>query len=193
MEEFFHIEKKLQDVLKKKRYAHTLGVRYTAAALAMRHGCSVEKAQMAGLLHDCAKGYSGEELLALASKYGLDISKAEMKTPHLLHAKVGAYLAEYEYGVTDEDILNAIRFHTTGKPGMTMLEKIVFIADYIEPNRRMLKGLPRCRALAFENLDVAMYEILKSTLEYLCGQEETEGIDETTRSAYEYYKRSVTV
>ena len=116
-----------------------------------------------------------------------------MKTPHLLHAKVGAYLAEYEYGVTDEDILNAIRFHTTGKPGMTMLEKIVFIADYIEPNRRMLKGLPRCRALAFENLDMAMYEILKSTLEYLCGQEETEGIDETTRSAYEYYKRSVTV
>ena len=97
MEDFLRIEKELQDVLKKKRYAHTLGVRYTAAALAMRHGCSIEQAQMAGLLHDCAKGYSGEELLALASEYKLEISKAEMENPHLLHAKVGAYLAEHKY------------------------------------------------------------------------------------------------
>lgn len=191
MEEFLHIERKLQDVLKKKRYTHTLGVRYTAAALAMCHGCSIEKAQMAGLLHDCAKGYSEEELLALATKYNLEISKAERKTPHLLHAKVGAYLAEHEYGVSEEEILNAIRFHTTGKPDMTVLEKIIFIADYIEPNRRMLDGLPQCRTLAFENLDMAMYQILKNTLEYLRRQDGMENIDETTQSAYEYYRKKV--
>lgn len=189
MEEFLHIEKKLQDVLKKKRYAHTLGVRYTAAALAMRYGCSIEQAQLAGLLHDCAKGYSEEELLALASQYKLEISKAERKAPHLLHAKVGAYLAEHEYGVKEEEILNAIRFHTTGKPHMTMLEKIIFIADYIEPNRRMLDGLPQCRALAFENLDMALYQILENTLVYLRGKDGMETIDETTQSAYEYYRK----
>lgn len=193
MEEFLHIEKKLQDVLKKKRYAHTLGVRYMAAALAMRHGCSIEKAQLAGLLHDCAKGYSGEELLTLASQYKLEISIAEMKAPHLLHAKVGAYLAEHEYGVREEEILNAIRFHTTGKPNMTMLEKIIFIADYIEPNRRMLEGLPQCRTLAFENLDMAMYQILENTLAYLRGQDGMESIDETTQSAYEYYRKKVMI
>lgn len=189
MEEFLHIEKKLQDVLKKKRYAHTLGVRYTAAALAMRYGCSIEQAQLAGLLHDCAKGYSEEELLALSSQYKLEISKAEMKAPHLLHAKVGAYLAEHEYGVKEEEILNAIRFHTTGKPHMTMLEKIIFIADYIEPNRRMLDGLPQCRKLAFENLDMAMYQILENTLVYLRGKDGMQTIDETTQSAYEYYRK----
>lgn len=189
MEEFLRIEKELQDVLKKKRYSHTLGVRYTAAALAMRHGCSIEQAQMAGLLHDCAKGYSGEELLAMASKYKLEISKAETENPHLLHAKVGAYLAEHKYGVKDQEILSAIRFHTTGKPDMTMLEKIIFIADYIEPNRRMLDGLPQCRALAFEDLDMAMYQILKNTLEYLRGQGGMGTIDETTQSAYEYYRK----
>lgn len=189
MEEFLRIEKELQDVLKKKRYSHTLGVRYTAAALAMRHGCSIEQAQMAGLLHDCAKGYSGEELLAMASKYKLEISKAEMENPHLLHAKVGAYLAEHKYGVKDQEILSAIRFHTTGKPDMTMLEKIIFIADYIEPNRKMLDGLPQCRALAFEDLDMAMYQILKNTLDYLRGQGDMGTIDETTQSAYEYYRK----
>jgi len=166
-----------------------LGVRYTAAALAMRYGCSIEQAQLAGLLHDCAKGYSEEELLALASQYKLEISKAEMKAPHLLHAKVGAYLAEHEYGVKEEEILNAIRFHTTGKPHMTMLEKIIFIADYIEPNRRMLDGLPQCRKLAFENLDMAMYQILENTLVYLRGKDGIETIDETTQSAYEYYRK----
>lgn len=189
MEEFLHIEKKLQNVLKKKRYAHTLGVRYTAAALAMRHGCSIEQAQIAGLLHDCAKGYSDGELLTLASQYNLEISKAERKAPYLLHAKVGAYLAEHEYGVQEEEILNAIRFHTTGRPHMTMLEKIIFIADYIEPNRRMLDGLPQCRTLAFENLDMAMYQILENTLAYLRGRDGLTTIDETTQSAYEYYRK----
>lgn len=189
MEEFLRIEKKLQDVLKKKRYAHTLGVRYIAAALAMRYGCSIEKAQMAGLLHDCAKGYAEEELLSLASQYKLEISKAEGENPHLLHAKVGAYLAEHEYGVKEKEILDAIRFHTTGKPNMTVLEKIIFIADYIEPNRRMLNGLPQCRVLAFKDLDMAMYQILKNTLEYLRGQGGMATIDETTQSAYEYYRK----
>ena len=140
MEEFFHIEKKLQDVLKKKRYAHTLGVRYTAAALAMRHGCSVEKAQMAGLLHDCAKGYSGEELLALASKYGLDISKAEMKTPHLLHAKVGGFLARSKYKIDDEEISVKILSNNTYRHCSRNDDLLAFMRQHKYASNRRTEG-----------------------------------------------------
>lgn len=186
--DWIQMEKELQSVLKKKRYEHTLGVRYTAASLAMCHGCDLEQAQLAALLHDCAKGYSEEELLHLASKHNLEVNTFEKKAPQLLHAKVGAYIAEHQYQVKDEAVLNAIRYHTTGKPDMTPLEKIIFIADYIEPNRKMLEGLPQCRKMAFEDLDLAMYQILKNTLSYLQGKNSADEIDDMTQSAFGYYE-----
>lgn len=181
-------ENEMQNVLKPKRFVHTQGVRYTCAALAMAHGCSLEKAQIAGVLHDCAKCYSDEELLDMADKYGITLTKTEVNAPQLIHSKVGAYLAKEKYGVEDEEIISAISYHTTGKPKMTELEKIVFIADYIEPNRRMLECLPECRQAAFKDLDLGMYVILKHTLNYLKSKCDEQEIDETTRSAYEYYK-----
>ena len=188
MDELSAIQEKLQNTLKKKRFEHTLGVRYTAGAMAMCHGVDLKKAQLAGVLHDCAKQYSDEQLLSIAKKNNIEITTAEKRMPQLLHAKVGAFFAKSEYGIEDEEILNAIRFHTMGKPKMTKLEKIIFIADYIEPNRKMLENLPKCRKLAFEDLDDAMYEILKNTLEYLKTKEPKEEIDQTTYSAYEYYR-----
>lgn len=188
MEEFIQIEKTLQKELNESRYEHTLGVRYTAASLAMVHRLDMYKAQLAGLLHDCAKMYSNQEFFALAEKYHLEVSKTEKEAPHLLHAKLGAVFAKEKYGVKDSEIINAIRYHTTGRVGMTKLEQIVFISDYIEPNRREILGLEECRKLAYKDLDEATYTILKNTLNYLKSKNGMEQIDATTVHAYEYYK-----
>ena len=181
------IRKLLENELDQKRYEHTLGVEYTAAALAMAHGESVEKAVYAGLLHDCAKGIDDDKKILLCEKYGLPVSDIERANPGLLHAKLGAYLAEHEYGVTDGDILNAIEWHTTGRPDMTMLEKIVFVADYIEPNRKPLPNMELDRKLAFSDLDAAVRQILSDTLLYLV--EGSKAVDPMTKMTYDYNSR----
>ncbi len=173
---------KIQDA---KRYEHTLGVAYTATALAMCYGVSLKNAELAGLLHDCAKCLTNEKRLSICEKHNISINDIERRNPFLLHSKVGSYLAMEEYHIYDQDIINAILNHTTGRPGMSQLEKIVFVADYIEPNRKNAPNLTEIRKLAFEDLDQAMVRILGDTLLYL---ESTEGeIDPMTRKTYEYY------
>lgn len=176
--------KKTQD---KKRFEHTLGVTYTAACLAMCYDIDTERAEIAGLLHDCAKCLSNDKKVDLCKKQSIEINMTEAKNPFLLHAKAGAYLAQHKYGIGDEDILNAVRYHTTGRPGMSMLEKIIFIADYIEPGRDHSARLPELRRLAFQDLDLTLVEILKDTLSYLEGSENE--IDPMTQRTYEYYKK----
>ena len=176
--------KKVQD---KKRYEHTLGVTYTAACLAMRYDIDTERAETAGLLHDCAKCLSNDKKVSLCKKQSIEINMTEAKNPFLLHAKAGAYLAEYKYGIRDEDILNAVRYHTTGRLGMSMLEKIVFIADYIEPGRNHSARLPELRRLAFQDLDKALVEVLRDTLRYLKGTGNE--IDPMTQKTYDHYKK----
>lgn len=176
--------KKTQD---KKRFEHTLGVTYTAACLAMCYDIDTERAETAGLLHDCAKCLSNDKKISLCKKQSIEINMTEAKNPFLLHAKAGAYLAEHKYGIRDEDILNAVRYHTTGRPGMSMLEKIVFIADYIEPGRNHSARLPELRKLAFQDLDKALVEILKDTLRYLKGTNNE--IDPMTQKTYDHYKK----
>ena len=175
--------KRAQDA---KRFEHTLGVEYTAAALAMCYGCDIKKAQIAGLLHDCAKCLSDEKRLALCKKGDLHITEVEQKSPFLLHAKVGAYLAQKKYGINNEDILNAILNHTTGRPGMSLLEKKIFVADYIEPGRTQAPNLAKIRKLAFVNLDEALLVILDDTLSYLraAGGE----LDPMTEKTWQYYR-----
>lgn len=176
--------KKAQDA---KRFEHTLGVEFTSASLAMRYGASVRSAQTAGLLHDCAKCLTDEKRLSICRKHDIAMTDTERKNPFLLHAKVGAYLAGEKYGIKDEDILNAIRNHTTGRPEMSLLEKIVFVADYIEPGRKQAPNLEEIRGLAFQNLDRALLRILEDTLEYLdSGSGE---VDPMTRTTWEYYSR----
>ncbi len=184
------LRKEMEKTQDKKRYEHTLGVTYTAASLAMcQQGATLEdvkRAEIAGILHDCAKCLSNEKKIKLCKKRGLEISLAEERNPFLLHAKTGAYLAREKYGISDEDILNAIRFHTTGKPGMSLLEKIIFVSDYIEPGRTHSARLPELRRLAFLDLDKAFLEILKDTLQYL--QTTENEIDPMTQKTYDYYK-----
>lgn len=180
------IMRKVGEQLDKQRYQHTIGVMYTAGAMAMRYNADLESALLAGLLHDCAKGYSSEKKLKLCEKHHIEISEAERKNPGLLHAKLGAYMASERYDVKDPKILHAIQYHTTGCPDMNLLDKIIYIADYIEPNRCEAPNLDEIRHLAFVDIDECLYTILKASLEYL--REKDEVIDPMTEASYLYYK-----
>ena len=170
------IKADLKEKLPKKRYEHTLGVAYTAAALAMCYGEDILKAELAGILHDVAKAKKSSELKGDMKEYidpytdGDYVALIADKAPQILHAVYAPYLAKKDYRIEDKDILSAIRWHTTGKKDMTMLEKIVFVADYIEPNRKKLPDLDRIRNLSFHDISEAVKVIAKSTIEYLGSQ-----------------------
>ena len=180
----------LQEALTEKRYAHTIGVQHTAACLAMRYGESIEKASVAGLLHDCAKCLSDDVLLQECERYHLEITDLERRNPYLLHGKLGAYYARHKYNIMEDDICEAIKYHTTGRPQMTLLEKIIFIADYVEPTRREIPGLDIIRKEVFVNIDKAVCMALENTLHYLesTAHGQQQEIDEMTVRAYEYYR-----
>lgn len=201
--DFGWIEKKLKKYIDEKRYIHTKGVEYTAACLAMKYGYEeglraeaqsdfILRARLAGLLHDNAKCMEGKELLAVCQDHNLPVSDNERKNPFLLHGKVGAYYAEKRYEIHDAEILSAIACHTTGKPNMTTLEKIVFVADYIEPGRSRQKqlsshGLEKVRFLAMTDLNRCVYQISEDTLLYL--NSKNRAIDDMTRKTRDYYKQ----
>lgn len=182
------IKEKLKAELKHSRYEHTIGVAYTAMALAMRYELPIHDAEIAGLLHDCAKCMPNEKLYKICINHNIVLTETEIKNPSLLHSKAGAVVAKRDYGIDDEGILNAIRYHTTGRPGMTMLEKIIFTADYIEPGRAKQKRLPEIRKMAFMDIDACIYMISADTLEYL--NQNDNMIDENTEAICRYYKES---
>ncbi len=181
------MRRKVRRRLDKERYEHTLGVMYTAGALAMRYHVDLDTALAAGLLHDCAKCIPHEKKIKLCEKKHIPISDFERKNPGLLHAKLGAYLARKKYKVKDKEILDAITYHTTGRPKMTLLDKIVYIADYIEPNRRNAPNLDEARKMAFQDIDQCLYLILKDCLSYL--ESRNMAIDPKTQETYEYYQK----
>ncbi|MDY4839181.1 MAG: bis(5'-nucleosyl)-tetraphosphatase (symmetrical) YqeK [Roseburia sp.] len=181
------IKKALKKELDKERFEHTLGVMYTAAALAMAHGVNLHQAMLAGLLHDCAKCIPTEEKFALCKKHQITLTEMEQKNPSLIHAKLGAFLAKEKYGVRDEAVLHAILVHTTGEPGMGLLDKIIYLADYMEPNRDKASDLDEVRPLCFKDLDEALRMVLRDTLTYL--KENDKEIDPLSVETYEYYKK----
>ncbi len=187
MKEFEVIQDKLKIALDESRYEHTLGVMYTAGCMAMAHGYDVKKAMLAGLLHDCAKCMSHEARLSLCNEYNVPVTESELENKALLHAKAGAILAKIEYDITDEDILHAITVHTTGEPEMNLLDKIIYIADYIEPGRDKAPNLEFVRKIAYKDLDACMAQILSDTLSYL--QIRGGAIDPTTEHTYQFYKK----
>ena len=179
------IRKSMEKELDAKRYEHTLGVAYTAAALAMCNDVDLIKAETAGLLHDCAKCFSDDKKISVCRKNNMEINSVESRNPYLLHAKAGYCIAKNKFDIEDQDILNAILNHTTGRPGMSTLEKIIYIADYIEPSRKQAPNLSEVRKLAFQNLNQALLKILTDILSYL----ESGGgeIDPLTKEPYDYY------
>lgn len=179
------IRKAMEKALDERRYEHTLGVAYTACALAMKYDADLKSAEMAGLLHDCAKCMDNDKRIAICEKHHISITEVERRNPFLLHAKVGSFIAMDTYKIKDTDIINAILNHNTGRPGMSMLEKIIYVADYIEPNRKQAPNLAVIRKKAFEDLDEALLLILRDILAHLnaCGVE----IDPMTPKTYDYY------
>lgn len=180
------IRKAIQKSQDSKRYEHTLGVAYTASALAMHYGADINNALIAGYLHDCAKSLSDEKKLAFCEKYNIPVTETEAKNPSLLHAKVGGFMAMDTYNIKDIDIINAILNHTTGRPEMSVLEKIIYIADYIEPGRKQAPNLSEIRKMAFVDLDHTILKILGDTLEYLKNSDMV--IDLKTQKTFEYYE-----
>ena len=174
--------------LSPKRIPHVQGCEWEAVRLAKRWGESEEDAAEAGILHDITKKLVLSEQLILSEKYGIINDTYETANVKLLHAKTGAALARDLFNISDR-VYSAIRWHTTGKPDMTLLEKIIYMADYIEPNRDF-PGVDKLRKLAYEDLDAAMALGLKMSLEDI----RSYGAEpyEVTVSAYEWYKAKLT-
>ena len=162
------MKKTLKKYMDEGRFEHTQGVMYTASALAMRYDEDIEKALTAGLLHDCAKCMPDRKKVKICLKNGILMSEMEQEHPFLLHGKVGAYIAREKYQVQDEEILSAITWHTTGKPDMTLLEKIVYIS---------------------EDIELALFKILSDSLAYL--RTSKKSMDTMTLQAYEFYKSAL--
>jgi predicted HD superfamily hydrolase involved in NAD metabolism len=141
-------------------FAHAERAAELAARLAMRHGVDPERAQLAGLLHDIADRYSERELLSLAERYGVPVNLTEARVPKLLHGKVGAEILRRDWGITDEELLDAVRDHITGGVYMSDLAKVTFVADKLEPARdRHYGGLDPERETAMVDLDAAMQQL----------------------------------
>lgn len=183
------IRKKLETILPEWRMEHSLGVQYTATALAMCHDVNIQAASLAGLLHDCAKAIKKQDKILECQMNGIIISDYEYNNPDMLHGKLGAFYAKNQYHIDDPDILNAIQYHTTGRPNMSPLEKIIYVADYIEPNRNAAPNLDKLRKIAFTNLNDCLLAIFKQTVTYL--EHSGAVIDQTSIAAYNYYKKQL--
>ena len=150
------MEEKLSKMLSEHRYIHSLGVAETAVKMAEIFGVDKEKTQTAALLHDCAKQIPHDEQLKLCYEYGIETDEIKEKQKGLLHADLGAHLAEVEFGITDKKIQDAIKYHTLARENMSDLEKILYLADIIEPNRKEFDGLENLRRLCLLDLDEAL-------------------------------------
>ena len=162
------IQEWLKENLNEKRYIHTLGTANCAKELAKQFGLNQDKAYLAGLLHDCAKCFSNEKLLDIIHQH-LDVEECEMLNYKTLHAPDSAYIAETEFNITDKEIISAIRWHTLGKLNMTDFEKIIFIADKIEPNTRDKEYSDKIRELLSQDngLNKALLKCYKETIKSL--------------------------
>ncbi len=165
-ERFGELGQEVARRLTPKRWAHTQRVAETAVQLAMHWGADTAKAYLAGLLHDVAKDLSRKSLLNTALDFGIVLTAFETATPALIHAPVGAEVARREFGIEDPEIIAAIRYHTTARANMSLLEKLIFLADYIEPERSF-PGVDTVRVLARQDVDKAMLLALTQSIEYL--------------------------
>ncbi len=163
------IREKLKLALTEKRYNHSIGVMQTAVSLARQYGADVEKTAVAALLHDCAKNYSKSEMLELCEKYNVELDPISRESTGLIHGFLGAVIANEYYGADDPEIYDAIYFHTIGKPDMSLMTKIIYLADGIEPNRSY-EGVERIRETAFEDIDRALILQIDSTIKSVIGK-----------------------
>lgn len=179
-------EKEMLDYLKKNlkesRLRHSISVSETAIELATIYGQNIEKARIAGLVHDCAKNLADDQLIKIATEHKIELDEVSKQSPQIIHGLVGSIIARDLMKIYDEDILNAINYHTTGRKNMSILEKIIFISDYIEPLRKFSgieeeKSLEELRILSRVNLDAAVIMSLENTIKYVIRQKQLLHID----------------
>lgn len=156
----------LEEHLSYKRYTHSKNVADLAEALARHYGCDERKAKLAGLIHDCSKEEKYDDLVYYARESGFHVDQESYKIPEVLHGPASVYVSKAVFGINDEEILSAVRYHVTGRESMTLMEKIIFIADYIEPSRKF-EGIEEIRALAYNDLDSALLYALDLTILYV--------------------------
>ncbi|OPX42832.1 ribonuclease Y [Ruminiclostridium hungatei] len=156
----------LKQALKPGRYVHSVNTMKEAVRLAGHYGEDVDSAAIAGLLHDCAKNLNDEQTLEYCSNYGINLSRLEQKQVFLMHGAVGAVIAREKYGVENEAVLNAIKYHTTGYGSMSMLDKIILLADFIEPGRKHSE-VDNARKLAYIDINRALISAFDSTIRYV--------------------------
>lgn len=160
------IEAAIKPVMKKKRLQHTMGVVDAAVVLANKYGAHPFKTAVAALLHDYAKDFSEDELMKYIREYGIETDPVLSQAHELLHGKVAAVIARQQFGVKDKEVLLAIEFHTTGRKGMGLIEKIIYLSDFIELGRDYT-GVENLRNLASENLNKAVLQALTNTMIYV--------------------------
>lgn len=182
-----YIEKNFSE----KRKIHTEGVRQTAIKLAEKYGENmpgiIEKAELAALYHDLYRGVPVDVLNYYVKHLGLD-EKRYKDNPNLAHGKIAASVIQRDFDEKDEDIINAVSYHTTGRPGMSLLEKIIYIADAVEPNRNY-PGVQSLRQTLEQDLDRAVLQSLTNTIHYVRGEKKY--LDEDTVLAKEYFENLI--
>lgn len=171
-----NIEKRLQTMLSHDRYMHSLRVTRQSVILARQFGADAGKAEIAGLLHDCARDLSFREALNVARKFDIIFDDITINSPGIIHAVTGKAIARNEFGITDDGVLDAIRYHTTGRKGMSLLEKVIFIADYTEPSRDF-PGVNETRSILKKSLDRAVIYAMENTIKYLISEKQLIHVD----------------
>lgn len=182
------IVEEVKKIEKEKRFNHSLGVVNVAAELAKINNYDVDKAKLGAILHDCAKNLSEEKINEFCNINNIDLSYLK-EYPNILHSHLGYYYAKIEFGIEDEEILNAIKYHTTGHENMTLLEKIIYLSDFLDPGRDTTNyqdNFNKAKELSYTNIDEGVKFVLQRTMFYL----ELKGIDNIhpdTKKAYDYY------
>ena len=165
------IEEKVKKALSSERYKHSIGVKELGTKLARIYGADVTKVEITALLHDYAKHFSDEKIESELLRLGVKLPAEDKNCPGIWHAILSAELSKSEFNINDDEIYNAIRIHPTGDVDMTLLEKIIVVSDYIEPYRKF-KGIERLRKLALQDIDTALYFVLKNKIDYIRNQGE---------------------
>ncbi len=161
------IIEKLNTMLKPKRLTHSINVANCAVKLSEIYGCDNEKAYLAGLIHDCAKYFTKQQIDSYVKKYNIELDPLEIDNIALSHSVIGSFVIQDVFNIQDMDIINAVRYHTTGRENMSILEKIIFMADMIEEGRNF-PGVDELRKLSFsKQLDKALITSFNNTIKFV--------------------------
>lgn len=160
------IEAYIREKLEPERFNHVLGVVDSAAKLAEAYDGNIEKAVIGAMIHDCAKNMTDEEIMNIVESNGYEADWVSKRSPQLLHGLAGGLIGKNLMGINDGEIFEAVRYHTTGRRNMSLLDKIIYLADYIEPGRNF-PGVEELRKLAFEDIDKAVLAALNNTIAHV--------------------------